>query len=590
MRPIGHVFNISTDSGQRVITEPKDLGERYRRRHNEIFRGIPQDQVRTAPYNSPGIIKVISGGEVYFSLVEKIQDVQARPILTAHTMVFSLDELIIEELVLHPPTDIEAYRRLGTPSYLHSQGRRIEVIEAAILECVPTIDVSVSAKSRDMNTREISWILGNPHSDVSDSREQFSPEKTVSAFLEGIHPFVSAHLSFAVNFLPSGRFNVTAHQGSVSPPLSPAIRTFRSEADFRAAVEATASEEFFTKTLEEYFQTYYEVVAKITGSHVLDALRVYRDGLRAGSSSTSLTASFIDESIADPQLRERTLQVCDSHRSVITNLPREDREIILRKLDDVSRDRRVSSSVKARASTVAVGLGANPPAQASTRRSGSSLPNRDTGEVHRREISPRPVGEATEAPPAGRRTSRKAPRSSDQKWLEIDDPQTVVRELIGRTDAEVNIKDLVESARRFTQLIIAGGPAIPRGSEYTDMMIAFWEALGKGVDRWLGQQENIDRSFPGFLKRGSKRKEGMRVIAEELIERQPRNSFSLFDDLMHVTEMATYGHVRTRALREISAGYNERIEEIDRINANSASEALEKATRLSEDWRVKRNR
>ncbi len=593
MRPIGHIFNVAIDAGQRVITEPRDLAERHRREHNRIFHDIPQDQVRSAPYNSPGIIKVINQGEVYLMIVEKIQDAQARPILAAHSMVFSLDELSIKGLVLQPPTDIEAYRRMGTPSDLHGQGRRIEEIEAAIQECVSTVDLPVSAKSGDLNTREVNWLLDNPRTDVSDSLDQFLPEVTVRAFFEEIHPLVSAHLSFAVKFLPSIRFNITAHRGNVHPPLPMGTRSFRSEADFRAAIEGITLEEVFSKSDEENFRTHYEMVERITGSHVLDALRVYRDGLRVGRSGTSLTASFLAESIADPQIRERTLDACQSYRSVITNFPREDRETISRRIDDVSRNRRVSSAVRDKAATMAIELGAKPPTQGFTRRSGSPPRGREAHGAHNRQIDSRPEKERADASPKVRGTSRRAPQSSGRKhtdWLEIEDPQTVIRELARRTDAEVNIQDVFDSARRFTQLIIAGGTAVPKGGEYTDMVVAFWKALGSGVDRWLTEQESTDRSLRRLFKPGVKRKAGMKEIAEEFTRRGPRNSSSLLDDLMYVTDMATYGHIRTQVLRRLSAGYNDRREEIDRIYANLATEALEEATRLGGSERVRRSR
>ena len=347
MRPIGHIFDVSTDTGKRTITDPIDLAKRHKKWHSDIIGAIPPEEMEIIFYSSLGVIKVVNGWDVYYTVVEKIQDRVARPILVTHTMVFLLDDLVREKKTLLPPLDKEAYTRLGIPSDLHRLGRNIEDIKAAIAECVAEFDVETRTTSVGWNTGELNWLLDHPRTDISDPHPDFSPDRAISDFLMSLPAFVSARLNFATTYLPRKsdlHINITAHRGNTPPRSSKNLSIFRKEADFKADLEAAQADEIM-KSKEEG-EVHYQIVEQSTRKDVLEILRIFRTGLGNRKSQAAITTELLARSIVVPESQERVIDVCDQFGSYITKFPSEEKELIGGRFIDVLRGSTASDSIK----------------------------------------------------------------------------------------------------------------------------------------------------------------------------------------------------------------------------------------------------
>ena len=494
MKPIGDVFHIFSDVGQRLLWYPLGLAERHRNHATErTLRSIPQDQVRNAPYNKPGIIKAVYDRFVYYTVAEKIQDANRRAALSVHTMVFPLEELIEDGGALLPPHDKEEYQALGLPSELHSHGRRLADIQEAIDRWAAGADVPTRQVSAGWNTRELNWLLGNPVSIISDSTDGFSAETAISGLLSGLPALASAGLGFAAGYIPNtGRFHVAARSGNAAPISARGVSAFRSGPSFQASVESAPTEQIMKSEHERGYRTALIVV----GGDPLDILGAFGNGLRDEKTGETILADLIAQALSDDDRSQGTLVALERSVSVIEGFPQIDREIICSALDPLAdrsrpRGRQAESLISAL----------------------------------------RPAVPGT--PPASRKVQTESPLQEAGRE-DTENVQAALEESIktikGARGTDVGV--VSNGVRRFAELVIAGGPGVPQGEKLADLVQELWREIvrwGKRGGKEDGHRDRIRRAF-GY--------------------REDPAAPSVFDDLIHITRQAGSGKEQDKALKD----------------------------------------
>ena len=341
MRPTGHIFYVLSDNGQATVHVPDDLDDRHRAFvHGSVLQGIPKDQVQANRYGVPAIIKVVEEPWVYLTIIEKIRDASNRLAPAAHSMVLPLDRLMSARAVLLPPSDEEAYRDLVTPSQVHTGGRGLADIRREAARRVSGMDIPTTRAAADWSTREFNWLLSNPHTEITDT----APETTIRGFLLGIHPRVSAGLSFAVNYVPRGSFNIACFKSNIDRPRSRDVSTFRSGSRFRAEIESTPAE----PVLEQNGERYLELALRTARTPILETLACFRAGLSRGDSNSRSAAKLIAAAVRGEN-QQGTLAGIQGAAEEIERLPKGDWDVVRRALRSVRDSRSPHSDLAARA-------------------------------------------------------------------------------------------------------------------------------------------------------------------------------------------------------------------------------------------------
>ena len=502
MKPLGHVFYVFSDVGQRSLWSPLDLADRHRNQAVEkTNRRIPQDQVRNSPYNRPGIIKAVYDGFVYFTVAEKIQDSTRRPALASHTMVFSLAELMEDGGSLFPPTSKEAYQMLGPPSELHSQGRSLADIQGTIDQYMANSEIQTTPVSPGWNSSELNWLLGNPRSIISVQGDDFSSEAAISEMLGGIPSLASAGLSFAAWYVPTGGgFHIAAYSGRAHSTSSRGVSAFTSRSSFKAAVESSPTEEVMETDLEEEFH----LALTVTGGDPLDVLAAFRNGIDdEGNTRETIVANLIAQALSADGHPQRTLDALEKNIGGMKQLPRGGKEIILRALRPLTSD---------------------------------SNPARGQSEKLMSALSPSVSAPAKEDKDRDLPKVQAESSSPDIAQGDIDDVRAALKELKtiidndlrSGQDSEVGVEAVSGGVRNFTGLVIAGGPGLLQSEKLPGLVQGLWQEIIGWVKR--GGREGNGRERP-------------RLIRETFGYRQDPSAPSLFDDLMYITW-------QTRHLRE----------------------------------------
>ena len=495
MKPIGNVFHIFSDVGQRLLWSPLDLAERHRNHATErTFKSIPQDQVRNTPYNRPGIIKTVNDGFVYYTVAEKIQDANLRAALSVHTMVFPLDELMEDGGALLPPESREEYRALGLPSELHSQSRRLSDIQRVIDQYVAEADVSTRLASPGWNTRELNWLLSNPRSIISDAADGFSAEAAIAGLLAGLPPLVSSGLSFAAGYIPNtGNFHLAAQSASANLALSRGISTFKSGSSFQAAVESSPTEDIMASGQESEFHLALTVI----GRDPLDVLSAFRNGIHREETGETIIANLISQALSEDGRSQWTLGALERSIGTIKEFSEGDKEIICKALEPLT-----------------------------------NRPNSVGGQAGR--LISALAGAASAAPrPAIRNIQAEFP-SQEVASEDIEKVQRTLEESIRivKEAPEDGVETVRSSARRFTELVIAGGPGVPKGGELADLVQGLWWEIAEWVK-----------------KGGKKKEEHRRRIRQAFGYRENPGAPSLFDDLIHIKRQASYREEHDKTLK-----------------------------------------
>ena len=300
MNPLGHVFRVSTTGGQRSISFPGDLSDYHRTRVWEgILQGIASEQITASAYYAPGLAKVIHGRDVYYTIFEKIQDSSNRPLIAAHALIFSLEALIREAWqgrALLLPNSPEDYKGIVTPSMVHGQERRQDDIELAIVERVSNLDVPTVETADEWNSRELNWLIDHPQVSISNSRDGVTPEAMLNSFLRLIPPLLCAHFSFAVSYVPnkcSFNFVVPPNTRTVPRGISSADpQSYRSESEFRAAVNGSESQKIFDASEGGSFK--FDMAWDISRQDPIVILKRFREGLSRGRSNMDVTVRMLD--------------------------------------------------------------------------------------------------------------------------------------------------------------------------------------------------------------------------------------------------------------------------------------------------------
>ncbi len=498
MRPHGHVFYVFSDVGQRPIWSPLDLAERHRNQAIERTR-FPRDQATFGPYNRPGIIKSVNDGFVYYTVAEKIQDAFNRAALATHTMVFSLEELMEDGGALLPPATREEYQALGLPSEVHSQGRRLEEIQRAIDQCIAMSEIQTRQVSPGWNTRELNWLLSNPRSIISDPADGFSAEAAISGLLAGLPPLVSAGLSFAAGYVPSGGFHITAYSGSANQTSSRGVSAFRSGSSFKAAVESAPDE----KVMETDREWGFHLALAVTGKDHLDVLDAFRNGFhQEGNTQETIPANLIAQALSADDHPQRTLDALERNIGAIGEFPEGAKQIIRNALAPLTHS---SNSAREQSQRLIGAL--SPPAS----------------------VLPRPASR-NEAANADRDPgSRNIPaESSSQEFTQgdIDDVRVALDELKriilddlrSGQGPEAGVEAVSVGVRSFTGLVIAGGPDLLQSKELPGLVQGLW----REINGWVKRGGNGGRDRP-------------RLIREAFGYRRDPDRPSLFDDLMYIT-------------------------------------------------------
>ena len=500
MTPVGHIFYVFSDVGQRSLWSPLDLAEHHRNRAIEKMR-FPRDQAASGSYDRPGIIKSVHDGFVYYTVAEKIQDAFGRAALAAHTIVFSVEELMEDGGALLPPSCKEEYQVLGLPSELHSKGRRLADIQRAIDECVAMSEIRTTQVSPGWHTRELNWLLANPRSIISDQGDDFPAESAIGEVLAGVPPPVSAAITFAARYAPSaGGYHLEAYSGSSNPTSPRGVSIFRSGSSFKAAIESAPAEE----VLETDREREYRLALKVTGGDPLEVLDAFRNGsYREGATTETVVAVLIAEALSADGHPQLTLDALERNIGGIKELPRIDQDTIVDALSALThgfgspkgQSERLISALSPRVSV--------PPAS-----QGEAVIAH--GSLGRQDI---PAGSASPKIPIG----------------DIDDIRVALEELkltieadLGRgNDSKASVETVSDSVRTFTELVIAGSPDLLKSKDLPELVQALWQE----IDRW-GRRGS---------RRGGNGRERPRLIREVFGYRREPGGSSLFDDLMYIT-------------------------------------------------------
>ena len=498
MRPHGHVFYVFSDVGQRPLWSPLDLAERHRNQANARTR-FPRDQASSGPYNRPGIIKSVNDGFVYYTVAEKIQDAFNRAALASHTMIFPLEELMEDGGALLPPATREEYQALGLPSEVHSQGRRLEEIQHAIDQCVAMSEVRTMQVSPGWNTREINWLLGNPRSIISGPADGFSAEAAISGLLAGLPPLVSAGLSFATGYVPNGgSFHITAYSGSANQTSSRGVSAFRSGASFKAAIESAPDE----KVMETDREWGFHLALAVTSKDPLDVLDAFRNGFhQEGNTQETITANLIAQALSEDDRRQRTLEALERSIGGIEEFPQGAKEIIRNALAPLTHR---SNSAR----------------EQSQRLIGALSPSAS--------VLPRPASRNDEANADRDPGSQNIPAESsyqeftqgdiDDVWVALDELKRIIQDdFRSGQGPEAGVEAVSSGVRKFTGLVIAGGPGLLQSEELPGLVQSLW------------------REINGWVTSAGNGGERPRLIREAIGYRKDPGAPSLFDDLMYIT-------------------------------------------------------
>ena len=491
MRPLGHGFFVFSDVGQRQLWSPSCLPEFHRNEATErILRTIPQDQARNSPYNKPGIIKTVHNGFVYYTVAEKIQDASRRAALSAHTIIFKLDELMADGGALIPPESEADYQKLGLPSELHSKGRSISDIQGAIDEYVADANVSTRRLSAGWSTPELNWLIANPRSLILDPAGSFSAEGAIGSFIVGLPPVVSAGLSFAARFIPTKvGFHITAQAGDTLSTPSRSVSVYRSGSFFRDAVESAPKE----KVMEAHWEKGFHLALMATGMDSVEVLVAFRDGLRLGKSGGSITADLIARALSSHQPTESVLDVLERNADFVGEFEKLEKEVILNALD-------------------AIGRGSKPASEQARRVIGALSPV-NTGRQLPKE-----------------RTIRGETLSHNLASTDTEDVRVALNNAISTIEHDISGDDfetVSNCVRRFTALVIAGEPDMPKGDELMSLVRRLWIEISEWGER-------------GYKSSHSK-KEYRDCIIRMFGHREVPSEPSLFDDLIHTLRHAGTG-------------------------------------------------
>ena len=504
MRPTGHIFHVLSDNGQATVQVPDDLDDRHRAFvHGSVLQRIPQDQVRANQYGIPAIIKVVEGAWVYLTIVEKVRDASNRLAPAAHSMVLPLDGLMSMRAAPLPPLDGEGYRDLVTPSQVHAGGRRLADLRQEITRRVYGMDIPTTKAAAGWNTRELNWLLSNPHTEITDA----APEATVRDFLLGLHPRVSATLSFAVNYVPRGvGFDIACFANNIDSPRSGDVSTFRSGSRFRAAIKST----HITPILDRDGEHYLDLALKLARCPIIEALAEFRAGLSRGESSSASAARLIAVAVRGED-QKTALAGIEHAVDDVELMPEDDRDVILQAVETVARATRSPHSDLASRVLAAITLVAVPTAP-TTVIAGPSTQD-DKAAV------PPSIVETDRTPPA---VGKDDASLTGGRLEELDDVKEIVLRLRKRIDEDrtTEIGTVVSGVRRFTRLVIAGGPDVPHGKELGNLVRELWEEIYRWRDCKMAKRD--DRS---------------QRIALAFSARDERDTPSLFDDLIYVTRM-----------------------------------------------------
>lgn len=504
MTPLGHVFYVYSDQGQRQLWYPPDLAKFHRDQASERTR-FPRDQAASGSYDRPGIIKSVNDGFVYYTVVEKMQDAFNRPVLATHMIVFSLEELIEDGGALLPPTCKEAYQVLGLPSQLHSKGRLPADFQRAIDECVAMSEIQTTQVSPGWHTRELNWLLANQRSIISDPADDFPAEAAIAEVLASVPPLVSASLTFAVRYVPSGiGFHMEAYSGGAILTSPRGVSAFKSGSSFKAAVDSAPAEE----VLETGLEREYRLALKVAGGDPLDFLDAFRNGFyRDGATQETIAANLIAQALSPDGHPQRTLDALEKNISGIKEFPKGDQEIIigaLSPLTNLPEPARGQSErlIKALSPQVSV-----PPES----RDEAANADRDRG---RQNIS------------AGSPSPEIPQEYVDAVRAALDELNRIIKDDLGRgNDSKASVDAVSSSVRRFTELVIAGGPGLLQCKDLPDLVQGLWRGM-RELNVW-GKK--------GGKGTGNTKEERRRLIREAFGYRKEPGGSSLFDDLMYIT-------------------------------------------------------